>query len=225
MTTLTRQQKALILAKKLLSMFVCDSVNLEGIPLTLPEIQTLMDGVTVGGHKLSDQQIALNQIEAWKTLFQSLETGRFRFTKDFVCQLHAIAAKDEALEWGHFRTSGVTIAGTISYIPPAAEKLDGIFSELIDSLKKIEEPVDRGIHAFLIMARTQFFFDVNKRLGRLMMNGILLENGAAAINVPAKRQLEFNKLMLDFYESGDQAAMNRFLRSCIDSEIIKMINS
>lgn len=75
------------------------------------------------------------------------------------------------------------------------------------------------------MARTQFFFDVNKRLGRLMMNGILLENGATAINVPAKRQLEFNKLMLDFYESGDQAAMNQFLRSCIDSEIIKMINT
>ena len=224
MTTLTNQQKAILLAKKQLSMFVYDSVNLEGIPLTLPEIQTLMEGITVGGHKLSDQQIALNQIEAWKTLFRSLETGTFQFTKDYVCQLHAIAAKDEALEWGHFRTSGVTIAGTISYKPPAAEKLDGIFSELITSLQKIEDPVDRGIHAFLTMARAQFFFDVNKRLGRLMMNGILLENGTAAINVPAKRQLEFNTLMLDFYESGDQAAMNRFLRSCIDPEIVKMIN-
>ena len=75
------------------------------------------------------------------------------------------------------------------------------------------------------MARTQFFFDVNKRLGRLMMNGILLENGAAAINVPAKRQLEFNTLMLKFYETGNQTAMNQFLRSCIDPEIEKMITS
>lgn len=225
MTTLTKQQKAIFLAKKQLSIFVCDSVNLEGIPMTLPEIQTLMDGVTVGGHKLSDQQIALNQIEAWKALFLSLETDSFRFAKDFVCQLHAIAAKDEALEWGHFRTSGVTIAGTISYTPPVAEKLDGIFSELVDALQKIDDPIDRGIHVFLTMARTQFFFDVNKRLGRLMMNGILLENGAAAINVPAKRQLEFNTLMLKFYETGNQIEMNQFLRSCIDHEIEKIVNS
>lgn len=98
MTTLTKQQKAILLAKKQLSIFVCDSVNLEGIPLTLPEILTLVDGVSVGGYKLSDQQIALNQIEAWNALIQSLETNSFRFAKDFVCQLHAIAAKDEALE-------------------------------------------------------------------------------------------------------------------------------
>jgi hypothetical protein len=31
---------------------------------TLPEIQTLLDGVTVGGHKVSDQEIALNQAAA-----------------------------------------------------------------------------------------------------------------------------------------------------------------
>lgn len=214
-----------MLAKKQLSLFVCDAVNLEGIPLTLPEIQTLMDGITVGGHKLSDQQIALNQIEAWKKLFHSLETGTFQFIKDFVCQLHAIAAKDEALEWGHFRTSGVTIAGTTSYVPPAADQLDGIFSELVKELQEIDNPTDRGIHAFLTMARTQFFFDVNKRLGRLMMNGIILDHGHPAINVPAKRQLEFNTLMLDFYETGDQSKMNQFLRSCIDPKSSEIINS
>jgi len=225
MTTLTKRQKAIMLAKKQLSLFVCDAVNLEGIPLTLPEIQTLMDGVTVGGHKLSDQQIALNQIEAWKALFNSLENNTFQFTKDLVCQLHSIAAKDEALEWGHFRTSGVTIAGTTSYTPPAADQLDAIFTELVKALQKIVDPTDRGIHAFLTMARTQFFFDVNKRLGRLMMNGIILDHGHPAINVPAKRQIEFNTLMLDFYEAGDQSKMNHFLRSCVDPKISEIIDS
>ena len=55
-----------MLACKQLSELVCDAVNLEGINFTLPEIQTLLDGITVGGHKLSDQQIALNQAEAWQ---------------------------------------------------------------------------------------------------------------------------------------------------------------
>ncbi|CZR83213.1 hypothetical protein CDFC105_43918 [Clostridioides difficile] len=29
--------------------------NLENNPFTFPEVQTLLDGITVGGHKLSDQ--------------------------------------------------------------------------------------------------------------------------------------------------------------------------
>lgn len=55
-----------MLAKRQLAEFVCDAVNLEGINFTLPEIQTLLDGVTVGGHKITDQQIALNQADTWR---------------------------------------------------------------------------------------------------------------------------------------------------------------
>lgn len=66
--------KALMLAKREIAVFVLDAVELEGIHFTLPEIQTLLEGITVGGHKLSDQQIAVNQGNAWKSLFQSQQT-------------------------------------------------------------------------------------------------------------------------------------------------------
>ena len=69
------------------------------------------------------------------------------------------------------------------------------------------------------MARCQFFYDVNKRMGRFMMNGHLLQHGYPAINLPAKRQLEFNTLMLAFYDSGDESAMNAFMRSCMDERV------
>lgn len=52
-----------MLIKRQLAEFVCDAVNLEGIHYTLPEVQTLLDGITVGGHKVADQQIALNQAD------------------------------------------------------------------------------------------------------------------------------------------------------------------
>jgi hypothetical protein len=54
-----------------------------------------------------------------------------------------------------------------------------------------------------------------------MMNGILLAQGYPIINVPAKRQQEFNTLMLTFYDSNDMTAMNRFLRSCLDERIVR----
>lgn len=214
--------KAMMLAKRQLAEFVCDAVNLEGINFTLPEIQTLLDGITVGGHKVTDQQIALNQAETWRTLFALIEKNLFAITPEIVCSLHRIAAKDEALEWGKFRSGGVTIAGT-DYIPPRSDTLPELFEEMMKEASQLSDIYDRAIYLFLTMARYQFFYDVNKRMGRFVMNGLLLNNGYPAINLPAKRQLEFNQLMLAFYETGDQKPMNNFLRSCLDEKIIQIM--
>ncbi len=212
-----------MLAKRQLSELVCDAVNLEGIPFTLPEIQTLLDGITVGGHKVLDQEIALNQANAWRTLFRWVEQGDFSISAQSACELHAIAGKNEAPAWGKFRTGSVTIAGT-DYMPPNAEELPLLFGSLVNETQQIADIYDRAIHVFLTMARGQFFYDVNKRMGRFMMNGLLLSEGYPAINLPAKRQLEFNTLMLEFYQTGQQKPMNSFLRSCLDERTIKIMN-
>ena len=215
--------RSLMLAKRQLSELVYDAVNLEGIPFTLPEIQTLLDGITVGGHKVIDQEIALNQAYAWRTLFRWVEQGDFPISAQRACELHAIAGKNEALAWGTFRTGSVTIAGT-DYMPPSSEELPLLFESLVNELQQIADIYDRAIHVFLTMARGQFFYDVNKRMGRFMMNGLLLSEGYPAINLPAKRQLEFNNLMLEFYHTGQQKPMNSFLLSCLDERIIKIMN-
>jgi len=214
--------KALMLAKRDLSVFVYDAVQLEGINFTLPEIQTLLDGVTVGGHKLRDQQVAQNQGDAWLKLFNDIRVGAFEVSEVYVVSLHHIAGKEEALEWGAFRSGGVTIAGT-DYSPPKADALPLLFGQLVGELNSIDEIYDRAIHLFLSMARNQFFYDVNKRMGRFMMNGVLLSSGYPAINVPVKRQLEFNELMLTFYDTNEQLPMNRFLRSCLSPRIIEIM--
>ncbi len=211
-----------MLAKRQLAEFVCDAVNLEGINFTLPEIQTLLDGITVGGHKVTDQQIALNQADTWRTLFGLIEKNQFEITLENACALHRIAAKDEALEWGKFRSGGVTIAGT-DHMPPQAASLPELFEKMVDEAFKISDIYDRAIHLFLTMARCQFFYDVNKRMGRFIMNGLLLSYGFPAINLPAKRQLEFNQLMLGFYETGDQKQINIFMRSCLNEKVVEIM--
>lgn len=216
------RKKAIFLARRHLSELVYDAVNLEGINYTLPEVQTLLDGITVGGHKLTDQIITLNQANAWKFLFKIIENDQFELTKKIACNIHEIAGKEEALEWGKFRTGAVTIAGT-DYMPPEPMKLDVLWDNLIKDLDSINNVIDQGIFLFLHMARNQFFFDVNKRMGRFMMNGWLLQNGYPVINVPAKKQEEFNKLMIEFYPDGNVADMTAFMKSCIDHRVIKIM--
>ncbi len=218
------KQKALFLARKALPELVCDVVNLEGINYTLPEVITLLDGVTVGGKKQQDELIANNQIKAWKLLFELVEDETFRVDKKTVCILHKAVAKEEALTYGKFRNSGVFIAGT-DYLPPQAVLLDEIWQQEMPTL---HDNTNAGIYRcaislFLQMARNQFFFDGNKRTGRLAMNGVLLSHGLPVINLPAKRQLEFNQLMLDFYISNNEKPMQDFMLSCLDEKIITIM--
>ncbi len=213
---------ALELAKRQLPEFVCDAVNLEGINVTLPEVQTLLDGITIGGHQVSDQQIILNQGKAWKFLFDLVKQDKYRLSKEIACDLHNIAAKEDALTWGKFRDSGVYIAGT-EYLPPEAEKLPELFTHMIGEAQKIRDIYQRSFYVFLNMARNQYFHDVNKRMGRFMMNGLLLSEGFPAVNIPAKKQLEFNQKMIRFYESNKQDEMVGFLRSCMDRRIVNIM--
>lgn len=214
--------KAMMLAKRQLSELVYDAVNLEGILMTLPEVQTLLEGITVGGHRISDQQVAINQGNAWKTLFLWLEQETFKPTLKHTCELHAIAAKEESLDWGKFRSGSVTISGT-EYLPPNASTLTEQFEQMIRHALEQEDIYDAAISIFLQMARIQFFYDVNKRMGRFIMNALLLSEGYPAINLPAKRQLEFNQKMLKFYGTGVESPMNLFMRSCLDKRIIQIM--
>ncbi len=199
---------------------VYDAVNLEGVAMTMPEVQTLLDGITVGGHKISDQNMALNQADAWKYLFSLVSENSFSFTKDVALAIHIIAGKEEALEWGAFRTGNVTISGS-DHEPPSPKELEQAWSDIQQEVSSCSDIYDQAITAFLRMARAQLFWDVNKRMGRFMMNGILLKAGFPIINVPAKKQKEFNQLMLEFYESGDMSPMNTFLRACVNPKIIE----
>jgi Fic family protein len=217
------RDKALMLAKRAVGVLVHDSILLEGINFTLPEVQTLLEGVTVGGHALSDQQIAINQGNAWRYLFAAVKAGEFSFSLDFLNALHAIAGKEEALEWGCFRSGSVTISGS-SYLPPKTEELNRKFSELLVSMNAFDDIYDKAIHVFLLMARNQFFYDVNKRTGRLMMNGVLLNAGYPPLNLSAKHKLKFNELMMRFYDSGDEGEMNLFMRSCIDPKLVEIMS-
>jgi Fic family protein len=219
---LPNQAKALMLAKRQLSELVYDAVNLEGINFTLPEVQTLLDGVTVGGRKLSDQQITLNQAAAWRLLFKLVEQDQFEASETIAFQLHKVAAKEEALEWGQFRTGGVLIAGT-DYSPPSVKELPKLLSIMISDMKQYDDVYDQAIHLFLTMARCQFFYDVNKRMGRFMMNGHLLIHGYPVINLPASKQQQFNENMLRFYSSGDQLEMNSFMRDCMDARVVTIM--
>jgi len=209
----------------MLAEFVWDASMLEGNPFTFPEVQTLLEGITVGGRKLSDQEQVLNLVEGAKKLLRLVKSAEFSLDKTTFLQLHNIVARNEALEWGVFRGEGQEVHYTPSvslgkhgrYTPlptvPGAANLNDVFIRGIETLEK-EAPFERALMFFLFGTLHQFFFDGNKRTSRFMMNGILMSHGMDAISIPAAKATEFNEKMVRFYLTKDATEMISFLIGC-----------
>jgi Fic family protein len=222
------RERALFRFRRMLPEFVWDAGVLEGNPFTFPEVKTVLEGVTVGGRKLSDQEQILNLAEASKQLIATVTAGRFVLDKPGFCDLHALVARNEALEWGHFRGEGaethytpeVALGERGRYTPPPTEpgaaRLNAIFSEGLRALQHdCPQPLERAAAFALFGALQQFFFDGNKRTSRFMMNGILMSEGIDAISVPAARAQEYNSRMVEFYVTRDATPMMTLLIGCL----------
>lgn len=211
---------------QLLPEFVWDASVLEGNPFTFVEVKTLLDGITVGGRKISDQEQILNLAESSKYLLSLVKNNKFQLNKEIFTKINYIVSRNESLEWGLFRGEGeeiryhphVALGGYGSYKPlptiKGASKLNETFLNGITELKKIDSPFERSIAFFFFGALQQFFFDGNKRTSRFVMNGILMSNGMDAISIPASRAQEFNHNMIQFYLNKDATDMMLFLIDC-----------
>uniref|UniRef100_UPI0039F6A10D Fic family protein n=1 Tax=Sulfuriferula sp. GW6 TaxID=3345112 RepID=UPI0039F6A10D len=212
---------------RMLPEFVWDASVLEGNPFTFPEVKTLLDGITVGGRKITDQEQILNLAESSRRLLALVKAGQFSLDKATFCEFHAIVARNEALEWGHFRGEGeetnytpdVGLGEHGRYTPlpttPGGLELHERFINGTGVLKEqVSSPFEQGAAFFLFGALQQFFFDGNKRTSRFMMNGVLMSAGIDAISVPAAKAQAFNETMVRFYLTKDATEMMGFLVEC-----------
>ena len=90
---------------------VWDAAALEGNPYTLREVQTLLEGVTVGGHRLDDERQVLALAESTRMVHDLVRDGTFEMTKEVTDRLHGVVAPHEAIEAGHFRGEGSVRGG------------------------------------------------------------------------------------------------------------------
>jgi Fic family protein len=208
-------KKAIFIAKKNLAGLVYDFQTIEGMPFTLPEVQTYLQGITVGGHKVSDEQKLNQQALAWKRLIELVEKNEFELNKKNACELERIVAKDEALFSGVFRDGMVTVSGRERPLPEP-HMLDGLFNKLCKRVAQTNDVLKKGFIVSLDIANQQYFWDGNKRTGILLMNGILISNGYMPLSIPAKDILEYNTKMHRFHNTGKEDEMIEFM-----SEIYK----
>jgi Fic family protein len=167
-------------------------------------VQTLIDGITVGGHKISDVQQVLNIKDAWNLMLEALKSGTFSVTKSMFHAINDVIVRNDAMERGKFRTG------------PIYTELENVFDQELPLILGSKHEVEQAICLFLWAALNQFYWDGNKRTARLMANGILISAGYGVLNISTRDILEFNTLLIEFYETRQADAIVRFLaEKCI----------
>ena len=208
-----RDYAIFLLKKNRANLVWSGAVTFENNPVTLPATQTILEGLSVSGLTIDEQSQVINLGKGIALLAELLKSGQFAFTKEVACKIHEAVGKDEALTWGTFRNRPVSIQN-VAHAPPPAELLDELWKSTertIGDLINSKGPQYASAEAFCQMARTQFFFDCNKRTAWLMSLGILVDAGLPPYALDVRDKERFNNILAEFYNTGDSTNMVNLL--------------
>jgi len=213
---------------RMLDQFVWEASMLEGNPFTFVEVKTLLDGVTVGGRKISDHEQVLHLIRSVRHLLARVRAGTFRVDKATFTELWGVVTGHDAPGQGHFRGEGID-AGCctrnvdregVGRCPPAASTagalaLNRLFAQGLQALQsEVPQPFEKAAAFFLFATLHRFLPDANQCTSSLMMNGTLLSAGIDAISIPAVKAQEFNDHLVRFFLEKEATDMMKFLLGC-----------
>lgn len=202
-----------IISQKMRAELVYNMSVAEHNPITLLEIDTLLEGISIGKRTIEDVDQVRRIIKAWEEVTNQVKSGSFEISKENYIKINKIVAENEALKVGAFRDSQVHISG-VEFIPPPANKLDEKFDELLNNFNNFQDISHKSYSLFLDAARNQFFYDGNKRTAQLMMNGFLMSEGYSLVSIDPTLFEEYNPKLKRFYESGDKTEMIEFMGKC-----------
>ena len=152
---------------------------IEGNSLTLQETQMVIDyGITIHGHPLREVLEATNHAEAYQYVTSLIEEQE-RITLTTVLTLHSLVMDKILQSKGHFRTVPVYIRGS-NMTPPPAHQVEQLMRGWVawiygEGLKY--DPVTRATIAHHGFEAVHVFEDGNGRVGRLLLNLMLMQDG------------------------------------------------
>ena len=207
---LTREQNIFI-AKRNIVDYIYKSAKLEGLSVTYPDTDAIYRGITVQGLSVSDV-VAINNLKhAWRFLLDTLDVP---MDYAYLCKLNQLVGGGLFYNPGYIRTLPVSIGGT-KWKPDMPDEED--IKSNLTRVSNTKNPIERAIFTLLYCMRGQFFLDGNKRTAMLAANQIMVATGQGIISVPEEMIAEFLRLLVGFYEGGDQEDISLFIyRNCID---------
>ncbi|MDL0089280.1 Fic family protein [Campylobacter gastrosuis] len=117
----------------------------------------------------------------------------------YLQDIHRLVGRDIVLNSSFLRTANVKISGT-NYAPilPVNYEVKAKINEISSKDNKLDVALDM----MLYIARSQLFFNANKRTAMLRANKILIQNGLGILWVSKDNMTLFFTKLVKFYETA-----------------------
>jgi Fic family protein len=193
---------------------------IEGNTLTLRETQAVLEhGITVGGHTLREHLEATNHAEAFDELLRLVDQ-RTPITRKTILHLHRLVFDKIDPTAGSFRTIPVHIRGA-NLVPPHPSNVPDYIEQWIawvadETHRQEHHPVVWAAIAHHGFEAVHPFEDGNGRVGRLLLNLMLLREGFPPALVLREWRLGYIHA-LDAANAGDYRGLNRIIGRAVEA--------
>lgn len=205
-----------------------NSNGIEGNSLTLKETYLVVsEGITVKNKPLKDHLEAKDHYEALEFIVELVEHKKPQtVSEQLIRTLHQIVVRDTEKEWaGKYRNSNVIITGA-KHRPPDAIAVPLKMAEFIQWFGKNEGKLNTIELAALIhhkFVNIHPFFDGNGRVGRLLMNVVLLRQGYP-LSVVLKNDRKKYYDTLAKADDGDYVSFVRMIAQSVERSLDIYLN-
>ena len=194
--------------------YIWKSANLEGIQITYPETQCIVDGYVPKGLKVTDVVTINNLKHCWQFITENVDKID-KIDLDVIKELHKNIGAGLIDFYGQLRVYDARIGGT-SWRPKIPNEFE-VRNGIIDIMEKEISETEKALDLCLYLMRSQIFMDGNKRTAMMAANMLMIRNGCGVLSIPQDYQVEFFKFLVEFYETNDSKKIKEFLyHNCID---------
>lgn len=193
------------------------STAIEGNTLTQSETQIVIEkGITIGGKSLAEHLEVIGHKEALDFVLE-LASEQSPIGEREIREIHSLVMKGQGNgDSGRFRTLDVKAAGT-EYVYPSHLKVPELMTEFVAWLGSSPDlhPVDLAIEAHLRFVTIHPFRDGNGRVGRLLLNLLLLRNGYPIAVLHVAQRAEYIGSLEAIQTGGNREALDSLIRGAV----------
>lgn len=188
---------------------IYDQAVLEGVAITFPQTEEIIENGTVNGMTADDVQKILNLKHAWEFI---LDKDVIQADSNYYLLCHIAKLVNEGFfyDGGRIRGVPVSIGGT-GYVPPIPIETQ-VKENINEIISSDRDSIDIAIELCMYCMRTQIFIDGNKRASVIFANHYMIAHGLGLIVIPEKHVPEFKKKLVKYYESADIVEISNFLK-------------
>lgn len=218
------KQGAIYRFEQMHHLLVLDMAQNEGIPVTLPQVQTLLEDITPAGMKIEEaSEVSAINLANQQMLAAVKNSQLFDLNLAKAINYHLTA---EVIDRGLVRGTGITHGGGhvslamgAKYSAPdgGINDLEEAYRQVLTRAKQKNTPLERAAYTFCALTLLQAFGDGNKRTSRLMASAPLLDSGIDAIYIPAIVRAEYQEGLNSLFRDLDTRGISELLYTSICS--------